>query len=100
MPSNYESGIFGGIVRFLGQFLVRVQCLGPNELVENFKLVPRPVDKGPRPKSGKLRLNRHGTYFGGKNNWFEPKKTVLNGELLIWRTMNQARDPCIVNSRI
>ncbi len=75
---------------------MRVQCLGPNELVENFKLVPRPVDKGPRPKSGKLRLNRHGTYFGGKNNWFEPKKTVLNGELLIWRTMNQARDPCMV----
>jgi hypothetical protein len=35
-----------------------------NLLVENFKLVPRPIDEGPRPKSGKLRLNLHGTCFG------------------------------------
>jgi len=52
-------------------------------------LVPRPLDKGPRPKSGKLRLNLHGTGFGGKINWFRPKK-VPKGELLIWRTKNQA----------
>jgi hypothetical protein len=38
-----------------------------------FKLVPRPLDKGPRPKSGKLRLNLHGTCFGEKINWFGPK---------------------------
>ncbi len=73
MLSNYESEIFGGIVKFLGQLQVRVQCLGTNELVENFKLVPRLVNEGPRPKSDKLRLNLHGTYFGGKINWFEPK---------------------------
>ncbi len=73
MPSNCESGIFGGIVKFLGQLQVRVQCLGTNELVKNFKLVQRPVDEGPRPKSDKLKLNLNGTYFGGKINWFEPK---------------------------
>jgi hypothetical protein len=33
-------------------------------LIKSFKLVPRPLDKGPRPKSGKL----------------------------IWRTKNQARE--------
>jgi hypothetical protein len=44
-------------------------------LVESFKLVPpRPLDKGPRPKSGKLRLNLHGTWFEGKINWFGPNK--------------------------
>jgi hypothetical protein len=51
-----------------------------------------PLEKGPRPKSGKLRLNLHGTCFGGKINWFGLKKTLLKGELLIWRTKNQARD--------
>jgi len=29
-------------------------------LVESFKLVPKLLDEGPRPKSGKLRLNLHG----------------------------------------
>ncbi len=53
---------------------MRVQCLGTNELVENFKLVPRPVDEGPRPESDKLKLN--GTYLGGKINWFEPKNSA------------------------
>jgi len=28
--------------------------------------------KGPRPTSDKLRLNLHGTCFGGKINWFRP----------------------------
>jgi hypothetical protein len=32
----------------------------------------------------------------GKINWFEPKKTLLKGELLIWRTKNQAMDQGIV----
>ncbi len=35
-----------------------------------------PLDKGPRPKSGKLRLNLHGTYFGGKINWFGLKNNA------------------------
>jgi hypothetical protein len=51
------------------------QCgIQANLLVECFKLVPRPLDEGPRPKSGKLRLNLHGTCLGGKINWFGPKK--------------------------
>jgi len=58
-------------------------------------LVPRPLDESPRPKSGKLRLNLHGTCFGGKSIGSE-QKTVLKGELLIWRTKNQARDQGIV----
>jgi hypothetical protein len=45
-------------------------------LVESFKLVPRPLNKGPKPKSGKLRLNVHGTCFGGKINWFRPKNNA------------------------
>jgi hypothetical protein len=40
-------------------------------LVKSFKLVPRPLDKGPRPKNGKLRLKLHDTCFGGKINWFQ-----------------------------
>jgi len=39
-------------------------------------LVPRLLDKDPRPKSGKLRLNLHGTCFGGKINWFGPKNSA------------------------
>jgi hypothetical protein len=62
-------------------------------LVESFKLVPRPLDEGSRPKSGKLGLNLHGTCFGGKINWFGPKKLVLEGELLIWRTKGPRYSP-------
>jgi len=41
-------------------------------------LVPRPsLDEGPRPKSGKLRLNLHGTCSGGKINWFGPKNSAI-----------------------
>ncbi len=43
-------------------------------LVKSFKLVPRPLDEGPRPKSGKLRLNLHGTCFGGENQLVGTKK--------------------------
>jgi hypothetical protein len=39
-------------------------------------LVPRFLDEGPRPKKGKLKLNIHGTYFGGKIDWFKPKNNV------------------------
>jgi hypothetical protein len=45
-------------------------------LVESFKLVPRPLDEGPIPKSGKLRLNLHGTCFEGKINWFSRKQSA------------------------
>jgi len=39
-------------------------------------LVPKPLDEGPRPKGGKLRLNLHGTCFGKKINWFELENNV------------------------
>jgi hypothetical protein len=67
------------------------QSIQATLLVESFKLVPRPLDEGPKPKSGKLRLNLHGISFRGKPIGSE-QKTVLKGELLIWRTKNQARD--------
>jgi hypothetical protein len=44
--------------------------------MESFTLVLRPLDAGPRPKSGKLKLNLHGTCFGGKINWFGPKNSA------------------------
>jgi hypothetical protein len=43
--------------------------------VESFKLVPRPLNEDPKPKSGKLRLNVHHTCFGRKINWFRPKNS-------------------------
>jgi len=54
-------------------------------------LVPRPLDEGPRPKSGKLRLIWPPVLEGKSIGW--DQKTVLKGELLIWRAKNQARDP-------
>jgi len=45
-------------------------------LVESFKLVPRPLNEGLRPESGKLRLNLHGTCFGGKINWFKQNNSA------------------------
>jgi hypothetical protein len=44
--------------------------------VESFPLVLRPLDARPRPKSGKLKLNLHGTCFGGKINLFGPKNSA------------------------
>jgi hypothetical protein len=58
--------------------------------VESFKLVPRPLNEGPRPKNGKLKLIWH-TYFGGKFNWFGPKGSAKK-KLLIWKTKNQVGD--------
>jgi hypothetical protein len=40
-------------------------------------LVPRPLDEGPRPKSGKLRLNLNGNLFWRENQLVWAKKTVL-----------------------
>jgi hypothetical protein len=44
-------------------------------------MVPRPLDKGPRPKNDKLKLNLHGTCFGGKINWFKPKNSAKRRSL-------------------
>jgi hypothetical protein len=62
---------------------MRVQGLGTNEFKQSywlkaFKLVPRSSDEGPKPKSGKLTLNPHGTYVGGKINWLGPKNSAKN----------------------
>jgi len=43
-------------------------------LVESHKLDPRPLDVGWRPKSGKLRLNLHGTIFERKSIGSDGKK--------------------------
>jgi hypothetical protein len=49
-------------------------------LAESHKFDSRPLDERPRPKSGKSRLNLHGTHFGGRFNWFRPKtKTKEKG---------------------
>jgi hypothetical protein len=50
-------------------------------LVESFKFVPRLLDDGPRPKSGKLRLNLHGTCLDGKlKNSAKRRAPVLEKE--------------------
>jgi hypothetical protein len=52
------------------------------------------LDECPRPKSGKSRLNLHGTILEGKSIGSDPKKKKkqeLKGELMIWRTKMQAR---------
>jgi len=54
-------------------------------------LVPGPLDEGPRPKSGKLRLTSMAPVLEGKSIGAD-QKTVLKGEHLIWRTKNQFRD--------
>jgi hypothetical protein len=53
-------------------------------LVESLKLVSRLLNEGPRPKSGKLKLNLHGTFLEGKSMGLD-QKTMLKGELLIGR---------------
>jgi len=69
----------------------RVQSNRAILLAESHKLDPRPLDEGPRPKSGKLRLNLHGTILEGKSISLGPKGKGLKGELVIWRTKMQAR---------
>ncbi len=60
-------------------------------LVESFKLVPTPLEEGPRPKKWQIEANM-APVLEGKSIGSD-RKTVLKGELLIWRTKNQARDP-------
>jgi len=43
-------------------------------LAKSHKLDPWPLDESPRPKSGKSRLNLHGTILGGKLIGLDPKK--------------------------
>jgi hypothetical protein len=40
--------------------------------VKYFKVT---LDEGPRPKSGKLRLNLHDTFLEGKSIGLDPKRT-------------------------
>jgi hypothetical protein len=69
-------------------------------LVESFKLVPRTLDEGPRPKSGILGLNLHGTCFGGKINWFRTKKTVLKESSRFGESRIRLATKVYPNSRI
>ncbi len=67
---------------------MRVQGPGTNEFKQSYwskasKLVPRPSDEGARPKSGKLRLNLHGTSFGGKINSLGPKNSAKKRALAL-----------------
>ncbi len=60
---------------------MRVQGPGTNEFKQSYLLKalnwsPRPLDEVQDQKSGKLRLNLHGTYFGEKINWFGPKNST------------------------
>ncbi len=43
---------------------------------ESTKLDPWPLDEGPRPKSGKSRLNLHGTILEGKSIGLDPQKKL------------------------
>jgi hypothetical protein len=64
-----------------------------NLIGRSFKLVPRPLEKAPRPKSGKLRLNLHGTCLGGKINWFGPKNSAKRRQ----KTLKGERAPDLEN---
>jgi hypothetical protein len=53
-------------------------------LGESHKADPWPLDEGLGPKSGKLRLNLHGTILDGKSSTSpDAKKKELKGELMI-----------------
>ncbi len=69
--------------------------LGFNEIEESYwlkaiKLDPWPLDEGPRPKSGKSRLNLHGSILERKLVDSDQKKEV-KGELMIRSTKMQAK---------
>jgi hypothetical protein len=54
-------------------------------LVKSFKLVPRPLNKGPRPRKVKLWFNLHGIISKGKPISLDPKKE-LKGDFMVWKT--------------
>jgi hypothetical protein len=68
----------------------RIQWNRATLLTESHKLDTSPLKEGPRPKSGKLRLNLHGTILEGKSVGSDPTKD-LKRELMSWRTKMQAR---------
>jgi len=43
-------------------------------LDESHKLDPWPLEKGPRPQSGTLKIKPTWNHFERKINWFRPKK--------------------------
>jgi hypothetical protein len=55
-------------------------------LVESFKLVPRPLDEGRRPKKWQIEAKLTWHLCWRENQLVQTKKTVLKGQLLIWRT--------------
>jgi hypothetical protein len=61
-------------------------------LVESFKVVPRPLDEGPRPKKWQIEAKPTCHLFLERKSIGLDQKTVLKGELLIWRTKNGAWD--------
>jgi hypothetical protein len=60
-------------------------------LVESFKLVPTPFDEGFKTKKWQIEANVAPVLEGKSIGW--DQNTALKGELVIWRTKNQARDP-------
>jgi len=76
---------------------MRVKSPGTNEfkqilLFESFKLVPRPFRRGSKTKKWQIEAKpTMAPLLEGKSIGWDPK-TVLKGELLTWRTKNQARD--------
>ncbi len=66
-------------------------------LVKSFKLGSRPIDKDPRPRQIKLWFTLHGIILEGKLIKMDPKKTELQGELMVGRTKVQARVQCCLS---
>ncbi len=52
-------------------------------LHEGHKLDSHPLDENLRAKSGKLRLNLHGTILKGNSIDSDPKKKLYKGKLVI-----------------
>jgi hypothetical protein len=66
-------------------------------LVEGFELVPKAFWRGSKTKNSKLGEAKPTWHlFWRENKLVWTKKTVVKGELLIWRTKNQIRDQGIV----
>jgi hypothetical protein len=63
-----------------------------DQWIQAILLVPRPLDKGPRPLD-KWPIEAKPTWhlFWRENQLGRTQKTVLKGDLLIWRTKNQVR---------
>ncbi len=75
---------------------MRVQGPGTNEFKQSywskvFELVPKAFRRGSKTKKRQIEANMPPVLEGKSIGW--DQKTVLKGELLIWRTKNQVRDP-------